>query len=126
MGTHTDPVCGMKVDDQNAAGQSTYQEETYYFVPRPFGVKPQYPILPPRPRLRVSLFGEETEDAEALETDIADDMGLSLPSQRPITIIGRGVFPADDDELNQLSRRFREYFQDIGWTGLNAQEATNG
>ncbi len=31
MATHTDPVCGMKVDDQNAAGQSTYQGTTYYF-----------------------------------------------------------------------------------------------
>ena len=28
---HTDPVCSMKVDDQSAAGQSTYRENTYYF-----------------------------------------------------------------------------------------------
>ncbi|MBA2702235.1 MAG: YHS domain-containing protein [Blastocatellia bacterium] len=31
MATHTDPVCGMKVDDQKAASQSTYQGNTYYF-----------------------------------------------------------------------------------------------
>jgi Cu+-exporting ATPase len=26
-----DPVCGMAVDRQNAAGQSEYQGKTYYF-----------------------------------------------------------------------------------------------
>ncbi len=31
MATHTDPVCSMKVDDQSAAGQSMYRENTYYF-----------------------------------------------------------------------------------------------
>jgi len=30
MATHTDPVCGMKIDDQKAASQSTYQGNTYY------------------------------------------------------------------------------------------------
>lgn len=29
--THTDPVCGMQVDEQEAAGQSDYQGKTYYF-----------------------------------------------------------------------------------------------
>lgn len=29
--TQTDPVCGMKVDDQNAAAQSTYEGKTSYF-----------------------------------------------------------------------------------------------
>ena len=28
---HTDPVCGMQVDEQNAAGKSDYQGQTYYF-----------------------------------------------------------------------------------------------
>jgi YHS domain-containing protein len=27
----TDPVCGMQVDERQAAGQSAYQGETYYF-----------------------------------------------------------------------------------------------
>ncbi|MDQ6739693.1 MAG: YHS domain-containing protein [Actinomycetota bacterium] len=27
----TDPVCGMKIDPQKAAGQSEYQGRTYYF-----------------------------------------------------------------------------------------------
>jgi len=27
----TDPVCGMAVDQQNAAGHSEYQGKTYYF-----------------------------------------------------------------------------------------------
>jgi P-type Cu+ transporter len=27
----TDPVCGMQVDERQAAGQSTYQGETYDF-----------------------------------------------------------------------------------------------
>jgi P-type Cu+ transporter len=31
MATHIDPVCGMKVDDQKAAGQSTHEGKTYYF-----------------------------------------------------------------------------------------------
>ena len=31
MATHIDPVCGMKVDDRNAAGQSNHQGQTYYF-----------------------------------------------------------------------------------------------
>lgn len=29
--THRDPVCNMQVDEKNAAGQSDYQGETYYF-----------------------------------------------------------------------------------------------
>ena len=31
MATHTDPVCRMKVDDQEAGSQSTYEGTTYYF-----------------------------------------------------------------------------------------------
>lgn len=31
MTSNTDPVCGMQVDDQQAAGQSNYQGQTYYF-----------------------------------------------------------------------------------------------
>ena len=31
MATHTDPVCGMKIDDQKATSQSTYEGNTYYF-----------------------------------------------------------------------------------------------
>jgi P-type Cu+ transporter len=31
MATQTDPVCGMKVDDQKAAAQSTYGGKTFYF-----------------------------------------------------------------------------------------------
>ena len=26
-----DPVCGMQIDEADAAGQSEYQRETYYF-----------------------------------------------------------------------------------------------
>lgn len=32
MATPTDPVCGMKVDDQMAAAQSTHEGKTYYLV----------------------------------------------------------------------------------------------
>ena len=28
---HTDPVCGMQVDEQNAAAQSEYEGQTFYF-----------------------------------------------------------------------------------------------
>ena len=28
---HTDPICGMQVDEQNAAGKSDYRGQTYYF-----------------------------------------------------------------------------------------------
>ena len=31
MATATDPVCGMQVDPQQAAGTSEYQGTTYYF-----------------------------------------------------------------------------------------------
>jgi YHS domain-containing protein len=31
MATHTDPICGMQVDEQSAAGQSEYQGQKYYF-----------------------------------------------------------------------------------------------
>ena len=31
MATQTDPVCGMQVDERNAAGQSQYQGKAYYF-----------------------------------------------------------------------------------------------
>ena len=31
MATQTDPVCGMTVDDQKAAAQSTYEGKTFYF-----------------------------------------------------------------------------------------------
>ena len=31
MAIQTDPVCGMKVDDQKATAQSTYEGKTYYF-----------------------------------------------------------------------------------------------
>ena len=31
MAIQTDPVCGMKVDDQKATAQSTHEGKTYYF-----------------------------------------------------------------------------------------------
>ncbi|MEO6488046.1 MAG: YHS domain-containing protein [Thermoanaerobaculia bacterium] len=31
MATHTDPVCGMKVDDQRGKPHSTYLNNTYHF-----------------------------------------------------------------------------------------------
>ncbi|HKX28021.1 MAG TPA: YHS domain-containing protein [Blastocatellia bacterium] len=31
MAAHTDPVCGMQVNEQQAAGKSQFQGETYYF-----------------------------------------------------------------------------------------------
>ncbi len=31
MATKVDPVCGMQVDDEKAAGQSEYEGKTYYF-----------------------------------------------------------------------------------------------
>ena len=35
-----DPVCGMEVDPQNAAGKSEYQGQTYYFCSK--GCKAQF------------------------------------------------------------------------------------
>jgi len=29
--THIDPICGMEVDEQQAAAKSEHQEQTYYF-----------------------------------------------------------------------------------------------
>lgn len=31
MATQKDPVCGMQVDDRNAAGRSNFQGQDYYF-----------------------------------------------------------------------------------------------
>ena len=31
MATHRDPVCGMRVEEEGAAGKSEYQGQTYYF-----------------------------------------------------------------------------------------------
>lgn len=31
MAMHTDPVCGMQVDEQKAAGRSEHEGQTYYF-----------------------------------------------------------------------------------------------
>lgn len=31
MMTHIDPVCGMQVNQQNAAGRSAHQGKTFYF-----------------------------------------------------------------------------------------------
>lgn len=31
MNEHTDPVCGMKVDEQDAAGMMEYKGKMYYF-----------------------------------------------------------------------------------------------
>ncbi len=31
MATHTDPVCGMQVEEANAAGQTEREGTTYYF-----------------------------------------------------------------------------------------------
>ena len=31
MPSHTDPVCGMQVNEQNAAGKSEHEGQTYYF-----------------------------------------------------------------------------------------------
>lgn len=31
MATHKDPVCGMQVEESEAAGQSEHQGRTYYF-----------------------------------------------------------------------------------------------
>jgi Cu+-exporting ATPase len=35
MATHTDPVCGMQVDERNSAGTSEYKDKTYYFCSQP-------------------------------------------------------------------------------------------
>jgi Cu+-exporting ATPase len=31
MTTHSDPVCGMQVDDRKVPAPSTYEEQTYWF-----------------------------------------------------------------------------------------------
>ena len=31
MTTHKDPICGMQVEELDAAGQSEYEGKTYYF-----------------------------------------------------------------------------------------------
>ena len=31
MANQTDPVCGMQIDEKNAAGHSDHQGQTYYF-----------------------------------------------------------------------------------------------
>ena len=31
MPSHKDSICGVQIDEQNAAGKSDYQGQTYYF-----------------------------------------------------------------------------------------------
>ena len=31
MASHTDPVCGMKMEEKDAAGKDEYKGKTYYF-----------------------------------------------------------------------------------------------
>lgn len=31
MAKHTDPVCGMQIEESQAAGQADYEGKTYYF-----------------------------------------------------------------------------------------------
>ena len=31
MAMHTDPVCGMQIEESDAAGKSEYKEQTFYF-----------------------------------------------------------------------------------------------
>lgn len=40
MMTHIDPVCGMQVNEQNAAGWSAHQGKTFYFCSE--GCKKQF------------------------------------------------------------------------------------
>lgn len=46
MASATDPVCGMQVDPQQAAGSSDYQGQTYYFCS--VGCKRQFDSDPQR------------------------------------------------------------------------------
>ncbi len=46
MASATDPVCGMQVDPQQAAGSSDYQGQTYYFCS--VGCKRQFDNDPQR------------------------------------------------------------------------------
>ena len=39
MTNHKDPICGMQVDEQNAAGKSEYQGQTYYFCSQSCKIK---------------------------------------------------------------------------------------
>ncbi|MGI8811217.1 MAG: YHS domain-containing protein [Pyrinomonadaceae bacterium] len=50
---HTDPVCGMEIEEQNAAGQSEYKGRIYYFCST--GCKERFDADP-------SQFAVETED----------------------------------------------------------------
>ena len=55
MATHTDPVCGMQVDERTAAGQSQHEGQTYYFCSA--GCKSKFDADPER-------YARGNEDAE--------------------------------------------------------------
>ena len=46
MTTHKDPVCGMQIEVADAAGQSDYEERTFYFCS--FACKEQFDANPAR------------------------------------------------------------------------------
>ena len=55
MAKQTDPVCNMQIEEQDAAGQTEYEETTYYFCSS--SCKQQFDANPTR-------FTNESENQE--------------------------------------------------------------
>ncbi|NOT59162.1 MAG: YHS domain-containing protein, partial [Acidobacteria bacterium] len=106
---HTDPVCGMKVNPANAAGQFDYQDTTYYFC---------------NPR----CFEKFSRDPEASlhpthKQEMPTEVEYTCPMDPEVVQIGPGVCPKcgmalepktvslatltqENPELTEMRRRF--------------------
>src|ERR1700745_1221708 len=110
----TDPVCGMQVDPQQAAGQSEYQGKTYYFCApgckKRFDSNPaQYTApgpaqtlaqLAPKPMESVAEYACPMHPAvRQLGPGFCPKCGMAL---EPVEVTGEEVNP----ELRDMTRRF--------------------
>ncbi|MGZ7079533.1 MAG: HAD-IC family P-type ATPase, partial [Thermoanaerobaculia bacterium] len=108
---HIDPVCGMTVDPERAAGTSIYQGETIYFCNK--GCKAKFDADPTK-------YIAKPEPKPEPKPPAASDVIYTCPMHPEVRQIGPGVCPKcgmalepagavaeeDDSELRNMNRRF--------------------
>ena len=113
-GGHIDPVCGMSVQPETAAGSHQYEGKTYYFCApsclNKFRADPAFYLLPPEQRRPTTLFvppGAAVEyicpmDPEVLETQPGACRICGMALEPKIVSLDDGPNP----ELLDMTRRF--------------------
>src|SRR5688572_13295336 len=104
----TDPVCGMQVDEQTAAGSSVFESRTHYFCST--GCKKKFDsnpsayagALPPAAAAPRGATYTCPMHPEIVQSGAGDcpKCGMAL-----VPIAGTGGGEADDSELRGLARR---------------------